>query len=147
MHKAQFRLLFNSLRTEKPRAARKNPILDATSVNTAHWRVGLRFHLSRAKVKFGSVFKIQIMTKHHMPCAVMKTSQACTISRRRLRRGICLRFAPVALTGCIVSEAVRLFTAANQQRLNPFVRDVHNTDLSNCRIIGNISRPSVQRQF
>ena len=33
-----------------------------------------------------------------------------------------MRFAPVALTACVASEARRLFTAANQERLNEFTR-------------------------
>ena len=37
----------------------------------------------------------------------------------RLRRSLCWRVAPVALTDCVVNEARRIFTAANQQRLNP----------------------------
>ena len=88
-----------------------------------------------------------VMIKHHMTCAVMTTLQGSIISRCKLRRGLCLPFAQVALTVCIVNEARRIFTAANQQRLNPFTGGVHNTDLSNGRILGQISRPLAQKRI
>ena len=69
-------------------------------------------------------------------------TEAQQLAGHILRRGLCLRFAPVALTDCAVNEARQLFSAANQQRLTPFMRGVQNTDLSNGRILGQMSRPS-----
>ena len=80
----------------------------------------------------------------------MRTSQGSTISRRQIKKSLCLRFAPtVPLTNCVVNEARRDITADIQQRLNPLILwgRVNNTDLSNGRILAQMSRPSVQKHI
>ena len=69
------------------------------------------------------------------------------LAGHRLRRGLCLQLAPVALTDCVVNQARWLFMATNQQRLTPFMRGVHNTELLNGWIIGQISCTSVQKRI
>ena len=79
-------------------------------------------------------------------------AQCSTISRPQIRRGLYLPLAPVALTDIVVNEAGRLFKAFHGRRsttVEPinFVSSVHNADLSNARIFGQISRPSVQKRI